>query len=105
MRCALGEREGQFPAIEVETGGIAYFPGSLTDVDAIARAVARDIREQYTIGYRSTKAATLGGFRTVRVEAAAPKHPKMTVRTRHGYYANKTPSPVKPTQTAETAKP
>jgi len=88
-----------------ETGGIAYFPGSLNDVDRIAREVAQDIREQYTIGYRSTKAASLGGFRVIRVEASAPKHGKMTVRTRHGYYANKTPSPTPPTQTAETAKP
>jgi VWFA-related protein len=86
-----------------ETGGIAYFPSSLRDVDAIAGEVARDIRDEYTIGYHSTKPANLGGFRTVRVEAAAPKHGKMIVRTRHGYYANK--STAQPTQTAEAAKP
>jgi Ca-activated chloride channel family protein len=86
-----------------ETGGIAFFPNSLQDVDAIAAQVARDIREQYTIGYHSGKAASLGGFRVVRVEATAPKHGRMTVRTRHGYYANKTAQPR--TQTAEAVKP
>ena len=54
-----------------ETGGIAYFPNSLQDVDEIAQEVARDIRNQYTIGYHSTKSPSLGGYRTVRVEAQA----------------------------------
>jgi Ca-activated chloride channel family protein len=87
-----------------ETGGIAYFPASLRDVDNIATEVARDIRDQYTIGYHSTKAANLGGFRTVRIEASAPKHGKMIVRTRRGYYASKSTAQP-PTQTAEAAKP
>ena len=85
-----------------ETGGLAYFPKSLQDVDGIATEVARDIREQYTIGYRSTKAASLGGYRIVRVEAYAPKHGKLIVRTRKGYYASK-PVPQR-TQTAEVTK-
>ncbi len=71
-----------------ETGGIAYFPQSLQDVNEIAGQVARDIRDQYTIGYHSTKPASLGGYRTVRVEAEAPNHGRMIVRTRTGYYPN-----------------
>lgn len=69
-----------------ETGGLAFFPRSLEDVDSIAAEVAQDIRNQYTIGYHSTKAASLGGYRTVHVEAAAPHHGKLYVRTRAGYY-------------------
>ena len=72
-----------------ETGGIAYFPNSLQDVDSIAAEVARDIRNQYTVGYHSTKPASLGGYRIIRVEAKAPDHAKLIVRTRKGYYANK----------------
>jgi VWFA-related protein len=72
-----------------ETGGIAYFPHSLQDVDGIAAKVAHDIRDQYTIGYHSTKPANLGGYRVVRVEANAPKHGALIVRTRKGYYAKK----------------
>lgn len=87
-----------------ETGGIAYFPASLRDVDSIATEVAKDIRDQYTIGYHSTKPASLGGFRTVRVEATAAHHGKLIVRTRRGYYANRTSTPQK-TQTAEVTKP
>ncbi|MHB1938466.1 MAG: VWA domain-containing protein [Acidobacteriaceae bacterium] len=69
-----------------DTGGIAYFPQSLQDVDEIAAEIARDIRHQYTIGYHPTKSVTLGGFRTVRVEASASGHGKLIVRTSKGYY-------------------
>lgn len=86
-----------------QTGGIAYFPGSLQDVDQIASEVARDIRNQYTIGYHSTKPANIEGYRVVRVEAKAPKHAKLIVRTRKGYYAKK-PVPIPPTQTAQGVK-
>jgi VWFA-related protein len=86
-----------------ETGGIAYFPRSLEDVDSIAAEVAHDIRDQYTIGYRSSKPASMEGYRTVRVEANAAKHGKLVVRTRKGYYARK-PAPQR-TQTAQAANP
>jgi VWFA-related protein len=85
-----------------ETGGIAYFPRSLQEVDSIATAVARDIRGQYTIGYHSTKPVNLGGYRVVRVEANAPKHGKMIVRTRRGYYARKPAPAPQRTQAAQS---
>jgi len=69
-----------------ETGGIAYFPKSLDNVDQICAEVAHDIRNQYTIGYHSTKPASQGGYRIVKVQAAAPGHGRLTVRTRSGYY-------------------
>ena len=83
-----------------DTGGIAYFPRSLQEVSQIAEEVARDLRNQYTVGYRSTKPASLGGFRTVRVEAKAPKHRKLVVRTRTGYYPNQAQSQ-QPVRTAQ----
>jgi VWFA-related protein len=73
-------------ALSADTGGIAYFPQSLQDVDEIAAEIARDIRHQYTIGYHPTKSVTLGGFRVVRVEAEAPGRGKLIVRTSKGYY-------------------
>jgi Ca-activated chloride channel family protein len=69
-----------------ETGGIAFFPKSMEQVDEIAAEVARDIRSQYTIGYHSTKPSTQPGFRRVSVTAEAPGAGKMTVRTRTGYF-------------------
>jgi len=69
-----------------ETGGQAYFPKSVKDVDAIAKEVANDIRTQYTIAYHSTKSPALGGYRRVHVDAKEKGYAKLSVRTRSGYY-------------------
>ena len=73
--------------IAQRTGGIAFFPKTLDEVDEISRTVAHDIRNQYTIGYKPTTPRTVGGFRAVRVEAKAKGRSKLTVRTKSGYYA------------------
>jgi len=69
-----------------QTGGLSMFPKSLNDVDAVAAQIAEDIRSQYTIGYKSTKPSSLGGYRVVHVTAKAKGFGKLTVRTRAGYY-------------------
>jgi len=69
-----------------ETGGIAFFPKSIEQVDEIAAEVARDIRSQYTIGYHSTKPTTEPGFRRVQVTAGEKGEGKLNVRTRTGYF-------------------
>lgn len=69
-----------------ETGGIAYFPKSLEQVDQIAAEVARDIRSQYTLTYHSTKPSTDTGYRKVTVLAQAKGQSKLTPRTRTGYF-------------------
>jgi Ca-activated chloride channel homolog len=69
------------------TGGLAFFPKSLDEVDEISRQVAHDIRNQYTIGYKPTNPRSSGGFRQIRVEARAKGHGKLIVRTKSGYYA------------------
>jgi VWFA-related protein len=68
------------------TGGIAFFPPTLAEVDEISRTVAHDIRNQYTITYAPTTPKAVPGFRTVRVEARAKPYKKLNVRTRAGYY-------------------
>jgi Ca-activated chloride channel family protein len=79
--------------IAQRTGGIAFFPKTLDEVDAISRTVASDIRNQYAIGYKPTNPRGNGGFRQIRVEAKSAKgHGKMTVRTKSGYYAGPQPA-------------
>ncbi len=78
--------------ITQRTGGIAFFPKTLDEVDEISRTVARDIRNQYAIGYRPTNPRGNGGFRQIRVDAKAKGHGKMTVRTKSGYYAGAQPA-------------
>lgn len=85
-----------------ETGGIAYFPRTLGDVDQIAQDVARDIRNQYVVGYHSTKPSSIEGYRTIHVEVRSPRHGRLIVRTRKGYYAKRAHGP---TQTAQEVQP
>jgi len=75
-----------------KTGGIAFFPQTLDEVDAISRAVAHDIRSQYTIAYKPTTPKNQGGYRPVRVEARAHGYNKLSVRTKSGYYAGAEPA-------------
>jgi VWFA-related protein len=72
--------------LSAETGGAAYFPKSLKEVDAIAATVAADIRSQYTIAYHSTNPPANGGYRQVHVEAKDKGMGRLDVRTRAGYY-------------------
>jgi len=78
--------------IAQHTGGIAFFPKTLDEVDAISKTVAHDIRNQYAIGYKPTKPRVEGGFRQIRVEAKAKGHGKLMVRTKSGYYAGAEPA-------------
>ncbi len=73
-------------ALAVQSGGVAFFPKDLNEVDNITRQVAHDIRNQYTIGYKPTD-PNRAGYRSVRVEAHAPGYKHLVVRTRSGYYA------------------
>ena len=54
-------------------------PRRLEDVDPVCAQVARDIRNQYTLGYYPTNTAKDGTFRAVQVELIAPKgHGKLS---------------------------
>ena len=75
--------------LAASTGGVAFFPENLDDVNEISRTVARDIRSQYTIAYNP--GPNIGkGYQTIRVDVRAPGHTHLTVRTRSGYYPGET---------------
>jgi len=67
-----------------ETGGEAFFPDQPRAVTEICEQIARDIRNQYTLGYVSANAQR-DAYRAIRVSAQAPGHGKLLVRTRSGY--------------------
>ncbi len=75
------------------TGGLAFFPETADDTEAICTQIAHDIRNQYTMAYYPTNTAHDGSFRTVSVQVTPPRGAgKLTVRTRTGYYAPRAPS-------------
>ena len=75
------------------TGGVAFFPESVDDTQAICTTIAHDIRDQYTLAYYPTNVAQDGTFRSVFVQVApTAQKGKLSVRTRTGYHAHKSES-------------
>lgn len=68
-----------------DTGGLAFFPPTLDLVTEISNRIARDLRQQYTIGYVPGKKTNAGSFRKVAVKVSAPGRGPVHVRTRSGY--------------------
>jgi VWFA-related protein len=67
------------------TGGLAFYPKDVNEVQQLAVEIAHDIRNQYTIAYTPTIQQLDGSYRQIKVTVDAPGKP--VVRTRSGYYA------------------
>ena len=66
------------------TGGQAFFPLAIKELDATYDKVLAEIRAQYTLGYLSTNTKTDGSWRKVEVKTTRRG---LKVRTRQGYFA------------------
>ncbi len=65
------------------TGGEVYLSQTSPDISGICKRIAREIRNQYTIGY--VPAASGPSLRAIKVVAESPDHKKLSVRTRTDY--------------------
>ena len=85
----LGALEEEDPKVLLrlcrDTGGIAYFPKAGDHVADISTEIARDLREQYTLGYIPRQMNGASSFRKVEVKVTAPDRDKLRIRTRPGY--------------------
>jgi Ca-activated chloride channel homolog len=70
-----------------ESGGEAFFPAQLRETVEICERIARDIRDQYTIGYASASGKRNGAYHKVRLTVPEKEGGKLSVRTRAGYSA------------------
>jgi Ca-activated chloride channel family protein len=66
------------------TGGLAFFPTVIKDLDGTYDKIAAEIRSQFTLGYLSTNTNLDGSWRKVEIKV---NRPGAKVRTRQGYYA------------------
>ena len=66
------------------TGGRVYPVNALTDLDAVYKQVADELRSQYSISYYPINDAHDGRWRKIKVDV---RHPGATVRARSGYRA------------------
>ena len=71
--------------ITTNSGGVAYYPKAVSEMEPYVAQIAADIRSQYTITYRPSNEALDGSFRQIKMTVDGPGKP--SVRTRTGYYA------------------
>ena len=66
------------------TGGTAFVPPQVADLDAVFGRIISELRAQYLIQYYSDNKNVGSGFR--RIAITAPAQPQLRVRAREGYY-------------------
>jgi Ca-activated chloride channel family protein len=73
--------------IATATGGQAFFPLTMKDVEAAYDKVVAQIRAQYSLGYTSSNTAQDGRWRRVDVRITRPDLRGARVQSRRGYFA------------------
>ena len=70
------------------TGGRAFFPDSVYELEDICTKIAIEVKNQYVIGYRSSNGNRDGKYRHIRMKVNPPKGmAQLFVRAKEGYYA------------------
>jgi VWFA-related protein len=79
--------QGFMEAMSLQTGGKAFLPDKIEELEAVFRQITEELQAQYLFGYYSTDAQADGRFR--RITVRAPKRSDLRVRARQGYYVPK----------------
>src|SRR3989454_10659454 len=70
-----------------ETGGRAYFPSKVEELEGVYRQIAEELKSQYYITYEPTNTVWDGRWRKIKLEGASGRN--LDIRTRSGYFADK----------------
>jgi len=81
------EQRMRLTQIAGESGGEAFFPSEMKQIEQAYDRILAQIRAQYTIGYISTNTATDGSWRKVEIKLRRPNARDLRVQTRRGYFA------------------
>jgi Ca-activated chloride channel family protein len=69
------------------TGGQAFFPTSLKELDTLYEKILKEMNARYIIGYTSSDTRSDGTWRPVEIKLKRPDLKNAKVRTRPGYFA------------------
>lgn len=89
---ARNEQRIQLQRMAQLTGGQAFFPVSLKELEKIYDGIQREIAARYSLGFVSTDTRKDGAWRRVEVRLKRPDVKNAKVRTRPGYFAPYLPS-------------
>ncbi len=79
-RASTGRHE--LKELTEQTGGVAYFPQNVEQIESVAVDLAHQIRNQYTIAYAPLNQALDGSYRAIRVTVTGPD--RYSVRAKPG---------------------
>ena len=84
---ARAQQQSQLQRLAAVTGGQAFFPTSLKELEKIYEKIQREIAARYSIGYLSTDTRKDGAWRKVEIKLKRPEIKGAKLRTRTGYFA------------------
>jgi len=93
------ENPGALRKLSKSTSGISYSPSAKETIASISALIARDLRDQYTLGFAPESPANDASFRKILVKVSAPGRGNLRVRYRPGYFAGQVSQP--PSQSAK----
>ena len=81
------EQRARLSQIAEATGGQAFFPTTMKDVEAAYDKIVAQIRAQYSLGYSSTNTTPDGKWRRVEIKVKRSDLKDVRIQTRKGYFA------------------
>lgn len=71
------------------TGASAHFPSNVDQCRSVMKEIAREVSQQYSLGYYPLNKERDGKWRRIQVKVGESGSRKYVARTRSGYYARK----------------
>jgi len=90
LKYHLTESDKILQSLADETGGRAFFPYRVDDLDQSFQDIGDELRNQYSIAYQPTNSVLDGRYHKIRIEI--PEHKGYQVRARQGYFARANPA-------------
>jgi VWFA-related protein len=84
---ARTQQQSQLQRMAAVTGGQAFFPSSIKELDKIYEKIQREIAARYSLGYLSTDTRKDGAWRKVDIKLKRQDLKGAKLRTRTGYFA------------------
>ena len=81
------EERAHLMQIAEATGGQAFFPTTMKDIEAAYDKVVAQIRAQYSLAYTSTNTKQDGAWRKVEIKVSRPDLKGTKILARRGYFA------------------
>jgi Ca-activated chloride channel homolog len=95
----LTEGDKILQALAEETGGRAFYPYHVDDLDQSFQDIGDELRNQYSIAYNPSTHSLDGRYHKIRIEV--PEHKGYQVRARKGYFARTSVDAPKPAGTVK----